>query len=49
MLAYYNMKKAGTGATFPSTPGAQRVLEMSLTVIIFKIISAGKVKDEHID
>jgi hypothetical protein len=24
------MKMAGTGATFPSTPGAQRVLETSL-------------------
>jgi hypothetical protein len=29
-FAYYNMKMAGTRATFPSTPGAQRVLEMPL-------------------
>jgi hypothetical protein len=26
----YNMKIAGTGATLPSMPGAQRVLETSL-------------------
>jgi hypothetical protein len=30
------MKMAGTGATFPSTPGAQRVLETSLTVVFMK-------------
>jgi hypothetical protein len=26
------MKMAGTGATFPSMPGAQRILEMSLYI-----------------
>jgi hypothetical protein len=31
------MKMAGTGATFPSTPGAQRVLETSLTTWDTKI------------
>jgi hypothetical protein len=29
-FAYYNMKITGTGATFSSMPGAQRVLETSL-------------------
>jgi hypothetical protein len=29
------MKMAGTGATFPSTPGAQRALETSLPVVCF--------------
>jgi hypothetical protein len=31
-FAYCNMKMAGTGATFPSTPGAQRVLETSVVL-----------------
>jgi hypothetical protein len=38
------MKMAGTGATFPSTPGAQRVLETSLLVGIAYIT----VSEEHI-
>jgi hypothetical protein len=32
VFEYYNMKMAGTGATFPSTLGAQGVLETSLPV-----------------
>jgi hypothetical protein len=31
------MKMAGTGATLPSTPGAQRVLETPLIGILFLI------------